>query len=75
MLKHRSPSRSYQAVHDSEGRRQPIAQFEAALAALRKELNLWWDRTAGLEPCQGPQLLSVRAKVRESAALERGIDR
>jgi hypothetical protein len=75
MLKHRSPSRSYQAVHDSEGRRQQIAQFEASLAVLRKELNLWWERTGGMEPCQGPQLLSVRAKVRESAALERGIDR
>ena len=75
MRKHRSPSRSYQAVHDSEGRRQQIAQFEASLAALRRELNLWWERTAGLEPCQGPQLLSVRVKVRESAELERLIER
>ena len=76
MLKHRSPSRSYQAVHDSEGRRQQIAQFEASLSALRRELNQWWERTGGgMECCQGPQLLSLRAKVRESAALERTIQR
>ena len=76
MLKHRSPSRSYQAVHDSEGRRQQIAQFEASLSALRRELNLWWDRTGGgMECCQGPQLLAIRSRVRESADVEKKIPR
>lgn len=60
----------------SEGRRQQIAQFEASLSALRKELNLWWERTGGgMECCQSPQLLAVRSRVRESAELERGIQR
>jgi hypothetical protein len=76
MLNHRSPSRSYQAVHDSEGRRQQIAQFEASLSALRKELNLWWERTGGgIECCQPPQLLAIRSRVRESAELENTIQR
>jgi hypothetical protein len=76
MLKHRTPSRSYQAVRDPEGRRQQIAQFEASLSALRKELNVWWERTGGgMECCQGPQLLAIRSRVRESAELERTIQR
>jgi hypothetical protein len=76
MLKHRSPSRSYQAVHDSEGRRQQIAQFEASLSALRKELNLWWDRNGGgAKSSDPPQLLAIRSRVRESAQLEREIHR
>ena len=76
MLTHRSPSRSYQAVHDSEGRRQQIAQFEASLSALRRELNQWWERTGGgMECCQSPQLLAIRSRVRESVELERGIQR
>jgi hypothetical protein len=76
MLKRRSPGRSYQAVHDPEGRRQQIAQFEASLSALRKELNLWWERTGGgMECSQSPQLLAVRSRVRESAEIERTIQR
>ena len=76
MARHRTPSRSYCAVHDPNGRRQQIAQFEASLSALRKELNLWWERTGGgMESSNGPQLLSLRAKVRESAELEEAISR
>ena len=64
------------SINDPEGRRQQIAMFEASLSALRRELNRWWDRTGGgMESCEGPQLLSLRAKVRESAALERTIQR
>ena len=63
-------------IHDPEGRRQQIALFEASLSALRRELNLWWDRTCGgMESSDGPQLLSLRAKVRESAELEESIQR
>ncbi len=76
MPEYRSPSNVYQSVRDPEGRRQQIAQFEASLSALRKELNLWWDRTGGgMECCQSPQLLAIRSRVRESAELERGIQR
>lgn len=76
MLKHRSPSHSYQSVRDPEGRRQQIAQFEASLSALRKELNLWWERNdGGAKSSEPPQLLAIRSRVRESADLEKKIPR
>lgn len=76
MARHRIPSRNYCSVASPEGRRQQIAQFEASLSALRKELNVWWERTGGgLDPCNGPQLLAIRTKVRESSQLEEAIPR
>ena len=76
MLKHRSPSHSYQSVRDPEGRRQQIAQFEASLSALRKELNLWWERNdGGAKSSEPPQLLAIRSRVMESADLEKKIPR
>jgi hypothetical protein len=76
MPEYRSPSNVYQSVRDPEGRRQQIAQFEASLSALRRELNLWWDRNeGGAKSSEPPQLLAIRSRVRESAELERGIQR
>lgn len=76
MTRHRIPSRNYCSVASPEGRRQKIAQFEASLSALRKELNLWWERTGGgMDASNGPQLLAIRAKVRESFEREEAIPR
>lgn len=72
---YRSPKKMYLSVNDPQGRRQAIAKLEASLSGLRTELNCWWSRTGGMEPCEGPQLLAIRLKIRESAALERGIER
>jgi hypothetical protein len=72
MLNHRSQKTLL--ADAAESRRQQIAQFEASLSALRKELNLWWERTGGgMECCQPPQLLAIRSRVRESADLEKKI--
>jgi len=74
MLKHRSQKTLLRDA--AEIRRQQIAQFEASLSALRKELNLWWDRNGGgAKSSDPPQLLAIRSRVRESAELERGIQR
>ena len=74
MLNHRSQKTLL--ADAAESRRQQIAQFEASLSALRKELNLWWERTGGgMECCQPPQLLAIRSRVRESADLEKKIPR
>jgi hypothetical protein len=74
MLKHRSQRTLLSDA--AESRRQQIAQFEASLSALRRELNLWWDRNGGgAKSSEPPQLLAIRSKVREAAALERGIER